>query len=308
MKLVHSVFRDYIIEAYPCRLCTLEQRTSDENLIASQLCSACYSKRQEFRNIHPMHSKNKPKDYDKRAENFLTGEPFGENRDYISVVCGGCEDIYDLVPEGFCYQSVEFQKKHYNATLAFHKGIKPFKAKTFSTKYAPPGWDNQILCKSCHDTFVDRNEAEIQQFSPEEITQGINLKNETEVAKPKGIGADDSDDNERSNLGSKDKAWLVGGLIFFGVILLGFIRLMIVDGPSAAFENAPGPALLFVIVAVFGWFVLSGYLQDKGAHNTGKTMWNVGKVIVILFFLSVILSKCGGSFDDVEDIRPPRSL
>jgi hypothetical protein len=115
-------------------------------------------------------------------------------------------------------------------------------------------------------------------------------------------------DKERPSLRGNDKAWLVVGLVFFGAIFFGFIRLMIVDGPASAFENAAGPAFLFVIVVVFGWFILSGYLQDKGAKNIGKAMWSIGSVVVILFILSVMLSKCGVTFDSVENIQPPRSL
>ncbi|MEE8058518.1 MAG: hypothetical protein V3T17_11880 [Pseudomonadales bacterium] len=117
-----------------------------------------------------------------------------------------------------------------------------------------------------------------------------------------------NENKESDEVTGTDKAWLIGGAIFIGFMLLGFVRLMIVEGPTAAFDKAPGPALLFVIALVIGWFVLSAHLQDTGAKDTGKTMWNIGKVVLLLFFVSIILSKCGIDLGGVEDIRPPRSL
>jgi hypothetical protein len=229
-RVLISEFRAQSIETFECRHCDEETKSFDEKLIAAQLCKSCLIKRKEYRDKYPFHSKSKPSDYDSKAENHITGDPFGENRHYISVECACCKNTYHLAPQGFDYPSIEKQKEHYDFTFAFHKGKNKFSPKTISYDYAPSGWENKILCKVCFDDFLSRNEEKIRRLdqSDEESRKLKDIEQKSEAEKQARL--DDAND-------FSVRGWMVIAAIFVIVFLLKTCDMDIDDSELPYYRN-----------------------------------------------------------------------
>jgi hypothetical protein len=136
-------------------------QTSEKHLCNALLCQNCFDIREEYRKPHPINR-------NKKAETNIFGDQYGKNRWFKAVVCAACDNTYELVPSDYVDVSLEEQKSHYDQAIVFHKGRKPFAPIMFNYEYAPKGWTNEILCKSCFDNIQGGCENEIRQMHEHE--------------------------------------------------------------------------------------------------------------------------------------------
>lgn len=298
VKEIQSLyFRDNAIEYFDCRHCYQSVKTSNSELCAAQLCEDCFTNREKYRKKDP---------FGKQAERNMLGDQYGKNRAYISYVCAGCSNVFEIVPNDkeLNYPSAEEQKRHYEMTLPFHNGVKPFKAIVLEYKYAPKGWGNKILCKSCYDTFLEKRDLEItelrNQKKEEEIISRKTATNET--LKIENIDTDE----KQIGLLSKIVMFVVGIAIVAN--LFAFIKTLFTEGYAVAGDKVPAGGVISFIAVGVGWFLLGPYLEDKGYKDAGKLVkWSL-ILVFCLFLASVFLSKCDSGTHDIFEFRPPRSL
>ena len=259
------------LEVIQCRHCEREIRATEKRLCDALLCQDCFNARAIYREEHPRECS------DKTEINFL-GDQYGKKRLARAVVCAACGHVYELIPSNYVDISIEEQKKHYECVVEFNKNrdvtLKPFKPIVFSYEYAPKGWANEILCKSCFDNIQADYDEEIEQTHTYETER---LR--TEVAHTKTPMKEPSNNPLSVTL-----------LIMVVVLIAGlFLRFLAVsEGRAGASDKVP-----FIIYVFFGVLYLLAipWFMEHGHRVIAKSMVWVA-AIVVGFALIAAMPSC----------------